>query len=107
MPDYGATDVVMVVILAAVALPWSSKAWTMFMYIIKKTTKWAFAYTIAVVIVAFLQYSSMYISMKSAGDAALNDVMFNTIRKIISWIVDLFYGPDPGATLAGETESEL
>ena len=108
MPTYGATDVIAVIILAVVALPWSHRAWKCIVYITKKITRWAFAYTIAVTVIAAMQYSTTYTSMKTYGDAALNDVFYKTFRRILSSTLEALFGnndkspEDP--TLVKETE---
>ena len=101
MPVYGATDVIAVVLMAAVALPWSHWGWRVLVYIFKKTTKWAFAYTAAVVVVALLQYSTTYTKIKAVGDAALNEVFFMTSKRIMSKVLTAAFGN--GGAAAGTT----
>lgn len=102
MPSYGATDVIAVIILAVVALPWSHKAWQFIVYIAKKATRWAFAYTIAVTVVAAMQYSTTYTSMKIYGDAALNDVLYKTFRRILSSTLGALFGGNNDEEAAGD-----
>ena len=93
MPTYGSTDVIFVVILATVTLPWSHTVWKGIVYISKKATRWVLAYTMAVVIIACLQYSTTYNIMKTYGDHALNDVVYRTARRILSATLGAWFGP--------------
>jgi hypothetical protein len=84
MPTYGATDIVVVVILAACALPWSSVAWKAFVFLIKKASKWSLAYALAATAVAFMQYSTAYLAIKTRTDAVMNDMFYNSFKSVLS-----------------------
>jgi len=84
--------VIAVVVMAAVALPWSHWGWRGLVYMFKKTTKWAFAYTVAVCMVALLQYSTTYTRVKAVGDAALNEVFYTTSKRIMAKVITVAFG---------------
>ena len=91
MPSYGATDVILVIILACLVLPWSQLAWKIIIYITRKLVRWTFAYGIAVTVVAFLQYSTWYNSLKTIGDFTMNDIIYSTLRNSVSRLVEWLF----------------